>query len=178
MRLLGAILAGGRSRRFGSDKAAAAVDGVAMLDRVARVLAIECEAVVVIGRDWPGLARVEDRPRPGLGPLGGLAGALAYARDHGFDAVLSSACDVPALPPGLAALLGPADALLADQPTIGLWRAAQADALLDWMAANERHAIRAWADHARARRVDYAAIANINTLEELAAYQAGLPPSL
>jgi molybdopterin-guanine dinucleotide biosynthesis protein A len=173
VRRLGAVLAGGQSRRFGSDKAVAMVDGVAMLDRVARALARECEAVIVIGRDWPGLVRVEDRPRPGLGPLGGLAGALAYAREAGFDAVLTSGCDLPALPDGLIAMLAPADALFADQPTIGLWRADHAAALERWLEETDRRSFRAWADHVGARRVAFERpIANINTPADLAAFEA------
>ena len=38
MRVLGAILAGGQSRRFGSDKASASLDGKSLLDHVADAL--------------------------------------------------------------------------------------------------------------------------------------------
>jgi molybdopterin-guanine dinucleotide biosynthesis protein A len=178
MRVLGAILAGGMARRFGSDKALAEIDGVAMLDRVARALAAECEAIVVVGRDWPGLVRVEDRPAPGLGPLGGLAGVLAYARLEGFDTVLTSGCDLPALPEGLLALLSPADAMLRGQPTIGLWRSEQADALAEWIEASADRSIRAWADRIGARRVAYAGeIANVNTPADLEAFRRAGPRS-
>jgi molybdopterin-guanine dinucleotide biosynthesis protein A len=171
-RVLGAILAGGRSRRFGSDKANATIGDTNLLDLVARALAQECEEVVVIGRDWPRLPRVDDRPRPGLGPLGGLAGALAHARSAGFDAVLTSACDLPALPPGLVALLAPADALLADQPTVGLWRSEHAARLVRWLEDTERHSIRAWAAYIGARAVPFAStLANINTPADLETYR-------
>ena len=178
MRLLGAILAGGMARRFGSDKALAEIDGVAMLDLVARHLAAECAAVVVIGRDWPGLARIEDAPRPGLGPLGGVAGALAHAALAGFDAVLTSGCDLPALPDGLAALLSPADAVLRGQPTIGLWRTRHAAPLAAWLEETEDRSIRAWADRIGARRVAYAGeIANVNTPADLEAFRRADPRS-
>ncbi|MDB5738708.1 MAG: molybdopterin-guanine [Sphingomonas bacterium] len=171
MRLLGAILAGGQARRFGSDKALAGIDGQPMLDHVAQALAVECEAVVVVGRDWPGLERIDDRPRGGLGPLGGLAGALAHAERAGFDAVLTSGCDLPALPAGLANLLAPADAVLRGQPTIGLWRSEHARALEIWLERREDRSIRAWADHIGARRIGYGSeIANINTPDDLAAF--------
>ena len=58
MRVLGAILAGGRSSRFGSDKALALIDERPMLDHVSERLAVQCDGLVVIGRDWPGLRSV------------------------------------------------------------------------------------------------------------------------
>ena len=171
MRVLGAILAGGRSSRFGSDKALALIDGRPMLDHVAARLAGQCDALVVAGRDWPGLARVDDRPEPGLGPLGGLAGALAHARDHGFDAVLSSSCDLPALPGGLVDLLGAPDALLQRQPTIGLWDSAHADGLAAYLCGGAPRSIRAWAETIQAGPIAWGEeLANINTHEDLAAY--------
>jgi molybdopterin-guanine dinucleotide biosynthesis protein A len=169
---LGAIVAGGLSRRFGSDKARATIGGTAMLDRVAARLAPQCAGLIVVGRDWPGIARVEDCPAPGLGPLGGLAGALVYARTEGYDTVLTSGCDLPGLPDGLVTMLSPADAVIADQPTIGLWRTDRADVLMDWLARTERRSIRAWVEQIGARRVAAAPIANVNRPEDLAAIEA------
>ncbi|USI72506.1 NTP transferase domain-containing protein [Sphingomonas morindae] len=173
MRRLGAILAGGAASRFGGDKAAARLGGRALLDHVALALGGWCDALVVVGRDWPGLTRVEDLPRPGLGPLGGLAGALAHAARHGFDTVLSCGCDLPRLPPALPDLLGPPDAILADQPTIGHWRSRQAEPLAAWLEAVPRHAVRAWAMAAGARLVAGPPLANINRPEDLARLAAG-----
>ena len=79
MKILGAILAGGQSRRFGSDKAVATWHGKALLDHVADALRPSCAQLIVVGRTWPGLETIADYPAPGLGPLGGLAGALAGA---------------------------------------------------------------------------------------------------
>jgi molybdopterin-guanine dinucleotide biosynthesis protein A len=171
MRLLGVILAGGMARRFGSDKALAAIDGQPMLDHVAARLRPQCDALMVAGRDWPGLDRIDDRPQSGLGPLGGLAGALAFAGAHGFDAVLSAGCDLPGLPLDLRARLGAPNAILRGQPTIGLWDAALAGPLAAWLASAEERSIRAWAIAADAR---WAAadgeIANVNTPDDLAAF--------
>src|SRR3546814_15692547 len=88
MKVLGAILAGGASRRFGSDKAEALIDGEPMLFHVAHRLAAQTDGLVICGRSWGSLRPVADRPRPGMGPLGGLAGALRHAGDPGFDLVL------------------------------------------------------------------------------------------
>ena len=171
MRVLGAILAGGRSSRFGSDKALAPIDGRPMLEHVAERLRGQCEAVIVVGRDWPELDRADDRPEPGLGPLGGLAGALTYGRDRGFDAVLTSSCDLPALPADLLAMLGAPDALLLRQPTIGLWSAWHADGLVDYLRSGQSRAVRAWADTIKASTIAWGdGLANINTPDDLADY--------
>ena len=45
MKLLGAILAGGRSSRFGSDKAFALLNGKPLIDHVIAALAAQTDAV-------------------------------------------------------------------------------------------------------------------------------------
>jgi molybdopterin-guanine dinucleotide biosynthesis protein A len=114
--------------------------------------------------------RVEDRPKPGLGPLGGLAGALAYAEEHGFDAVLTAACDLPLLPHDLAARLGEPDVIVGQQPTVGLWRADHAALLATHIASDPRRSLRGWADRvgARVAMLD-PPLANINAPGDLAA---------
>lgn len=171
MRVLGAILAGGASRRFGSDKALVEIDGKPMLAHVAQRLSTQCEALVVVGRDWPHLVRVEDRPLPHLGPLGGLAGALAYGVAQGFDAVLTSSCDLPGLPENVLERLGLPDAIVQGQPTIGLWGCALAEPLAAWLAGGGDRSIRAWAAETGARRVDLGVkLDNINTPSDLSAF--------
>src|SRR5579872_4815856 len=101
MRILGAVLAGGRSSRFGSDKAAALIDGRPMLEWVIDALAPQVDDVIICGRASPGRISVAYRPRPDLGPLGGLNAALHHAAANGFDAVLSVPCDTPRLPADL-----------------------------------------------------------------------------
>jgi molybdopterin-guanine dinucleotide biosynthesis protein A len=170
--VLGAILAGGQSRRFGSDKALAMIDGRPMLHHVAERLRGQCEALVVAGRDWPRILRVDDLPEPGLGPLGGLAGALAHAWRNGFDAVLTSSCDLPALPVDLLALLGSPDALLQRQPTVGLWSVAHAGPLQRYLSAGNPRSLRAWAEAIDATTITFEEdMPNINTPEDLAAFK-------
>jgi molybdenum cofactor guanylyltransferase len=123
------------------------------------------------------LSRVNDRPEPGLGPLGGLAGALAYGRDHGFEAVLTSSCDLPALPADLIAMLGAPDALLQRQPTIGLWATAHAEGLVDYLRSGQSRSVRAWADTIKASTIAWGdGLANINTPEDLAAFSRSARP--
>lgn len=124
MRCLGAILAGGRSRRFGSDKAHALVGEERLIDHVANALRQQCEAVVVCGRVEPGFRSLADVPAPEMGPLAGFNAALGHARENSFDAVLSCGCDVPNLPADLVRQLGAAvPAFVEDQPVVGLWPA-------------------------------------------------------
>jgi molybdopterin-guanine dinucleotide biosynthesis protein A len=172
----GVVLAGGLSSRFGGDKALASIGGRPMLDVVIARLRPQCAELVAAGRDWPGVERIDDRPRPGLGPLGGLAAALACARSRGHELVLTSGCDLPELPLGLHALLCPADAVFADQPTVGLWRADRADALIEWMETSERRSIFAWAAHIGARQVAGPVMINVNRPADLDAVRPVADP--
>lgn len=178
--ILGAILAGGAARRFGSDKAAAAIAGHAMIEHVAARLAPQCDALVVVGRSWPGIASVADRPRPGLGPLGGLAGALFHAQETGHTLVLTSGCDLPDLPDGLSALLSPGPAVVQGQPLLGLWPAGLTEPLIAWLDGGGDRAMRSWIAQAGARRVPPSHCPhNINTPEDLARFLAAtsdMPP--
>jgi molybdenum cofactor guanylyltransferase len=169
VRLLGAILAGGASSRFGSDKALAHFDGRMLLEHAAAQLRPHVDAIVVVGREWPGLASIADRPRPGLGPLGGLSGALAHANAHGFDAVLTASCDAIGLDAAAVNALIPGPAILDAQPVIGLWPADLASDLDAWLTSDHPRSVYAFADHVVARRVHCARPpANINTPDDLA----------
>lgn len=170
-RLLGAVLAGGQSRRFGTDKAQALLHGRALIDHVLAALGPQVAAIVVCGRVHPGVRSLADLPAPGLGPQGGLNAALAHAAAHGFDAVLSAGCDLPALPPDLASRLAPGPAFLADCPIVGLWPVTLAPALAAWLGTGEAdRSMRGWARAAEARAVPGLRLANINTPADLAAY--------
>jgi molybdenum cofactor guanylyltransferase len=123
MRLLGALLAGGKSSRFGSDKALALHRGQPLIAHVADALLGQCDALVLCGRAWGGLPALTDEPAPGLGPMGGLCAALNHAESAGFDAVLASPCDLLEIPGDLAARLRPGPAVAEGQWLLGLWPA-------------------------------------------------------
>jgi molybdopterin-guanine dinucleotide biosynthesis protein A len=53
--LPGAVLPGGRSSRFGADKAMALLGGKTLLDHAVLALAGQCDAMVTVGVDSPGL---------------------------------------------------------------------------------------------------------------------------
>jgi molybdenum cofactor guanylyltransferase len=169
MKILGAILAGGQSRRFGSDKAEALFERKPLLEHVADALTPQVDALVVVGRKWPGFASVSDYPEPGLGPLGGLAGALIYARDAGFDAVLSAGCDLLGIPHDLAEILGQAPAIIDNQPLLGRWPIAATSSLTLWLTDSRNRSVYRFADHIGARRVQLSPpVRNANRPQDLA----------
>ncbi|GGI81263.1 molybdenum cofactor guanylyltransferase [Polymorphobacter multimanifer] len=167
-RILGAILAGGQSRRFGTDKAVACLDGRPLIEHVVAALRRQCDAIVIVGRPFPGLEALADRPHPGLGPLGGLAAALHAGQARGFEMVLTAPCDTPRLPRDLVDILSPSPAYLADTQVIGLWPCAAAALLDAHIASNPRRSMLGWAVSigAAPRRLALP-IVNINTPEDL-----------
>ena len=172
MTVLGAVLAGGQSRRFGSDKLVARLGTRTLLDHAIAWVSERTDAVVVCGRDHPGHACVADWPKPGLGPLGGLAAALRYAAAHGHDQVLTIPGDTPALPADLYARLiasgGPV--FIRGCPVIGLWLSSSVGALLERLDREEDRSMRGWARTIDARALELdAPIPNLHFAEDLAA---------
>jgi molybdenum cofactor guanylyltransferase len=163
-RLLGAVIAGGGSSRFGSDKAAALWQGKPLIEHVIAQLGPVVDELVICGRDFGGREGIADRPAAGLGPLGGLNAALHHGVAQGFEAVISAGCDTPLLPAALLDRLrnssGPA--FLAKLPVIGFWPVSLAGALDQFLAQDRRHAIRAWAESVSAMAVDWPALPNVN----------------
>jgi molybdopterin-guanine dinucleotide biosynthesis protein A len=172
-RLLGAVIAGGMSRRFGSDKALALFEGRTMIAHAVAMLEREVGRVVICGRaeSIAGLPWLADRPAPDLGPLGGISAALHFARDEGFGAVLTLGCDMPRLPPDLFGMLraaGPS-AFIAEAPIIGLWSVALADPLDAHLRGGGDRSIRRWAMQAGVTCVTLGEdLPNINTRADLA----------
>ncbi len=96
-RIIGAVLTGGRSSRFGSDKALAPVgDSVLGAVAVAALRDAGLDPVVAVGGTVGaelGLVTVPDR-WPGEGPLAALVTVLRWARDG---RILVVPCDQPFL---------------------------------------------------------------------------------
>lgn len=128
----GVILAGGASRRFGSDKALAQIEGKTFLERVWASLADASERFVVSDRPYPPYARRPDLLR-GQGPIGGVATALWGAR---FPWVAIAACDMPYLEPAywqwLAGHRGPEWQAVAveNEPLAAFWHRSALPAVL------------------------------------------------
>jgi molybdenum cofactor guanylyltransferase len=117
----GIVLAGGRSRRFGSDKLAARIGGGTLLDRsIAALASVAIDLVLVVapgdGR-VPGPAsrplRVVADPEAHGGPLVGLLTGLEAVKQP---LVIVVGGDMPTLRPDVLRLLV---RMLSTQPTIG-----------------------------------------------------------
>ena len=97
MSVSAAIMAGGKSRRMGQDKAWIELDGQPLIRRVADVLAQVADEVIIVANDPRysalGLRVVPDR-YPDGGALGGIATGVSAAT---YDRVLVAACDMPFL---------------------------------------------------------------------------------
>jgi molybdopterin-guanine dinucleotide biosynthesis protein A len=154
MPILGAILAGGQSSRFGSDKCELVIGGRRLIDHTIRALAGQVDAVVICGRSESGYLSLDDRPKRNLGPLGGLNSALRYAADNAFDAVLSTPVDVIPLPEDLARRLGcPRLAHLKTQHAVACWPSSLAEALEVHLASGKR-SVMSWIEACRSPAVD------------------------
>lgn len=176
--ILGAVLAGGASSRFGSDKALAEFQGRTLIARAVDTLSGWCEHVIVVGRPQAPAPTLPDWPRAGMGPLGGIAAALHHARDEGYAFLLTCGVDSLALPENLPDLLTPAPAFIAAQPIIGLWPASALEAVEAILHDEEgRHSLKRFAKAIGARAVTAPADpANINTQADLAALEQRLLP--
>ena len=171
--ILGVVLAGGQSTRFGSDKAMAELDGRTLLSRAVDALSGWCEYVVVAGRETAPAPCIPDWPQPGMGPLAGIAAGLHHARDEGYESILTCGVDSAELPENLLELLQPASAYLASQPVIGHWKTDAASTVEAILQSEGRHSMFAFAEAIGARGVKLASIpANINTPADLRAIQA------
>lgn len=169
MSRLGAVIAGGRSSRFGSDKAEAIWQGRPLIDHAIAALRPFMDELVICGRAHAGIETIADRPAPGMGPLGGICAALHHAVARGHGMVLTVGCDTPLLPPALFdALIAAAPASVAQLPLIGCWTVELAAGLDAFLAEDRKHAIRAWAATAGARPIDWPGLANVNAPSDLA----------
>lgn len=174
-KVLGAVLAGGKSTRFGADKAHAVLGADTLLNHAIHALAPYVDTVVVCGRDVPGMTCLVDRPASGLGPLGAINAALHHALEHGFDAVVTTGCDMPRFPAALfEALRGDGPAVLHRQHLAGFWPSTLAGILDDHIATSADRSIYAWIDRAGARIVTVPDLdmPNVNRVRDLEALQA------
>ena len=186
MSVSAAIMAGGRSKRMGQDKAWIELDGEPLIKRVADVLAQVADEVIVVANEPRyaslGLRVVRDKYPEG-GALGGIATGVGAAA---HDTVLVAACDMPFLSADVWRILighiGEADVVI---PRIGgeyeTLHAIYTKACLPHMVralAENRLRVIAFFDQVRVQAVEEAelrgvdpalrAFTNVNTPEELA----------
>lgn len=198
VRMAGLVLAGGRSRRFGREKATALWQGRPLLAWSLAALEGECEAVAVSAAPGSGaesLARaagrvvLHDDPGHAAGPLAGLAVGLAWAASGGFDAVATLPCDTPMVEPAqiraLVGALGEAQGAYAvtEDGSHGLcavWRCMLAPVLAARLAAGDHppvHRLLAEIGSRPVRFTNAGLFGNINTEPDLAGLRRASPPS-
>lgn len=106
----GLVIAGGRARRFGGDKAAALLGGRPLLAHAWARLSHRCGAVAVSALEDGagaaiaaelGLPVLKDPPAMADGPLAGVLAGLVWTRDLGADVLLTLPCDTPLVPEDL-----------------------------------------------------------------------------
>ena len=185
------VLAGGRSRRMGVDKAAMQVDGESLLARtVATASRVSDHVLVSVNPDQVAdpvraqFALLVD-PSTDAGPLGAIRGALESAPDVDW---LVLGCDMPGLDQRTLELLRRAAAGAPDAPAIAaclpdaslpeplcaIWRGAML-AHIDAALAAGRRCPRKCLIRAEALTVPVASprvVANLNTPEDRAAWFA------
>jgi molybdopterin-guanine dinucleotide biosynthesis protein A len=167
--ILGAVLAGGRATRFGSDKAAALWNGAPLIDHVIGRLTTVVTGIIVCGRVHSGAISVADRPAPDLGPLGGLNAALHHGASNGYDHVITVPCDTPLLDEALLSALRSAEgeAFLAGMPVIGKWRCDGASLLDELLRAGGNRSMRNWTSLRAASPLFHPEPPNINRKADL-----------
>lgn len=94
MKVTGVMLAGGASRRMGTDKAFVEINGLAMAEIVATSLREVCDRALVAGRAQ-GLAGLPGIPDPDASNRGPLAGLVAGLEAAGSGVVVLTAVDQP-----------------------------------------------------------------------------------
>lgn len=187
--VVGVVIAGGRSVRFGGEKAAAGLAGKPLLMWAASRLARSCATVAVNARPGTeaealaraaGLLVLHDAPGDAAGPLAGVKAGLAWAREGGASAVAVSPCDVPLLPDDLfvrlvaAAGTGAAMAETAEghQPLCAVWPVSALEKLTAALANGSHPPTWLMLESIGAARVRFSqpdAFANVNTRADLAA---------
>lgn len=171
----GVVLAGGRSSRMGTAKAALEWHGSTLLRRVSGLVAREVGPVVVVrapGQELPGLGagvEVVEDPREGLGPLQGMAAGLAAAGERAEAAFVCST-DLPFLHPAfvrrvLRGLDGGADVALPialghPQPLAAAYRTALAPAVARLVEAGRLRPAFLWDEAAVVRLHEEALLAD------------------
>lgn len=192
-RIAGVLLAGGKSSRFGGEKAIALFGGKTLMEVVVlafkdlprfAVSAQPTSAAAARARIW-GVPVLSDDLSAPAGPLAGVAAGLDWAKREGFDFIATAPCDAPLLPGDfvkrLADGIGAAPAAYAvtcqgEHPLCALWRVDRLEVLKTRLSAGEHPAARSFLRDIGAAIVhfdDALAFANANTADALAQLERG-----
>ena len=178
------IIAGGRSKRFGTNKALATLNGERLVDIIITRLKAQTSGPIAVNTReemkplTDGLTVVTDVLTGDIGPLAGLHSAMTWARDSGHETVITTPVDTPVLPDNYIAKLieskPPSIASYDDrfQPLHGIWCSSHAKLLGQEIGSGMR-AARRWAECCDAKQCEFAVdksarhFANINRPEDL-----------
>jgi len=187
----GLLLAGGQSRRFGSEKAVARFGDAVMMDAVAErfagfpVFAVSAKPGSAAARraNFIHAPVLHDDPALPSGPLAGVCAGLAWAQKNNLEFLATAPCDAPLLPHDLfARLLGAigdvpaAFAITASgaHPLCTVWRVSLRETLERALTNGVHPSVRSFLAATSARGLcfeDADAFANANTLDALAALE-------
>jgi molybdenum cofactor guanylyltransferase len=186
MRILGAIIAGGKSTRMGGcEKSFLDLEGATLLDRTVSRLRFQVNEIVVNANGEAArfaLPVVPDVLADVGTPLAGLHAALAHGAEQGFHAVVTVPSDAPFLPLDLVARLVEAGdvtgAAIArsggqDHYLTGIWTTGMVKALEQLIVNEGLRRVQDFAARCHAEKAVWAATPhdpffNINTPEDLA----------
>jgi molybdopterin-guanine dinucleotide biosynthesis protein A len=190
--VVGVVIAGGRSLRFGGEKAVAQFAGRPLLLWAVSRLARGCAQVAVNARPGTeaaalaqaeGLVLLHDAPGDPDGPLAGIRAGLEWAQGMGARALAVSPCDAPLLPDDLYARLAAAagaGAAMAEtsegrQPLCAIWPVSTLPSLTQALTGGAHPPTWRMLEQAGAVKVRFdevGAFANLNTREDLARLEA------
>ena len=179
------VLAGGGSKRFGSNKALAELGDKPLVSHVIERLRPQTSGRIAInaknGAEFAhlGVPIVSDGVWQGQGPLAGIRAALLWAKKAGAKQVVTTAVDLPLIPPDFIERLlkagAPSIAMSGERrhPINGLWDCSQIGALDQYLQSSGRSA-HGWAEHCGAKTADFPIqkgacdpFYNINTPDDL-----------
>jgi molybdenum cofactor guanylyltransferase len=192
--MVGVVIAGGRSVRFGGEKAVALLGGRPLLLWAVERLAHACDRVAVNTRpDSAAEALAQTRGLPILhdatgdpdGPLAGVRAGLLWAQEQGATHLAVSPCDVPLAPEDLFVRLRAAagdGAALAEtsqgrQPMCAVWPVSALPALTASLADGAHPPTWRILEEVGAVKLRFEppeSFANLNTREDLARFESQL----
>lgn len=156
------VLAGGRSRRFGSDKGLAIFEGRPLIEHVlATVSRQSCGPRVVNAHPQSHYSRfadiIEDVDQyQGLGPLSGVLAGMHWAATMGYSKVVTVSVDMPILPDDLIMRLNEtgsptyAQTQMRKHYVIGCWKSSDRQCLEGFLDSGGRR-VKDWVENCSAR---------------------------
>lgn len=187
MRIAGCILAGGKSSRMGSDKAAVLLGGKTLLEHAINRLKPQVGVLVVNSNDTSLASAYPIVPDNGdeiSGPLAGVLAVLQWAKIQPpiLEAVVTVSVDTPFIPANLVERLStPTPHIVTAamhngqlHPTCVLWPIGIEPALNEWLSDPDNRSAKRFLSTVQHKTIDfgthqtYDPFMNINTPQDLA----------